>query len=164
MKILVAECYSASSRRDCTENRREPQTKHRSFAGRTDERPLIAFTSASAASLMAFRRSVVTSKSVPRGTADYNERICGETLRLRSPRLSATYLLIFVLIAFTAAQSTTELHFRTLSIGGVGRKPKFTLHVSTTGQLETVIVNHAAIFFGTGDRRSALITPRRKAF
>jgi hypothetical protein len=55
-------------------------------------------------------------------------------------------LLVFVLIAafatsVAAAQPNGGLHSRTLSIGGVGRQPKFTLDISAAGRIGTVVVN-----------------------
>jgi hypothetical protein len=48
------------------------------------------------------------------------------------------------LAACARAQANGELHSRTLSIGGIGRQPRFTLDISATGRKGTVVVRNAA--------------------
>jgi len=51
---------------------------------------------------------------------------------------------ILTLAACAQARASGELHSRALSIGGVGRQPRFTLDVSAAGRTGTVVVHNEA--------------------
>ena len=79
--------------------------------------------------------------------------------------LHKMFALIAALAAFVAAAPPeSKIHARTLSMGGVGKEPKFTLDITAAGRMGTVVVKNLAgakykrlpaIFFGTGVMKSA---------